>query len=267
MSGDALLPDTGPEGTMANISDRPASDQISIYVVRPGDSLSQVAEMFSVSVNTIIWANSLPSSGAVQEGDTLVILPITGIRHSIAKGETLQSVAKKYKGDLDEILKYNGLDTNAKLAVGDVVVIPDGEAPEAVSNAPSAGSAKPRAIRGSGPLYAGYYLRPISGGRKSQGLHGYNAIDLAAPVGTPIFAAANGRVMISRAGGWNGGYGTYIVIEHQNGTQTLYSHNSRNLVSVGQSVVQGQVIGYIGTSGKTTGPHLHFEIRGAKNPF
>jgi murein DD-endopeptidase MepM/ murein hydrolase activator NlpD len=92
----------------------------------------------------------------------------------------------------------------------------------------------------SGPSYPGYYMRPIIGGRKSQGIHGHNGVDLAAPVGTPIYAAAGGSVIVSIAnGGWNGGYGNYVVISHPNGTQTLYAHNSANLVSVGDKVSRG----------------------------
>ena len=80
-------------------------------------------------------------------------------------------------------------------------------------------------------------------------------------------ASASGEVIISRAGGWNGGYGSYVVIKHSNGTQTLYAHNSRNNVSVGDYVNQGDIIAFVGSTGKSTGPHVHFEIRGARNPF
>ena len=121
---------------------------------------------------------------------------------------------------------------------------------------------------GTASEYAGYYLRPIVGGVRSQGIHGYNGIDIAAHVGTPILASASGDIIISKEGGWNGGYGNYVVIRHANGTQTLYSHNSRNAVGIGEHVVQGQVIAYVGATGRTTGPHVHFEIRGGpRNPF
>lgn len=262
ISGDALLPDAGVAGTLADVKITPSSDEISIYIVREGDSLSQVAEMFGVSVNTIIWANDLPRATAIREGQQLVILPITGVRHTVAKGETIQSIAKKYKGDAGEIIQFNGLDPDGVLAQDEVVIIPNGEE---VAPAPKAGK---RVVRGSGgPSYAGYYLRPIVGGVKTQGLHGYNGIDLGAPAGTEIMASAAGRVIVSKKGGWNGGYGNYVVIEHANGTQTLYAHNSDNIVSVGQTVVQGQVIGYVGSTGRSTGPHLHLEVRGAENPF
>jgi murein DD-endopeptidase MepM/ murein hydrolase activator NlpD len=256
----ALLPDAGPAGTLANIEEG-GSDQISIYVVREGDSLSQIAQMFNVSINTIIWSNDIKRGSLITPGQTLAILPITGVQHKVLKGETLAGIVKKYKGHMEEVLQYNDLTEDAKLAVGDVVVIPDGEIAMPVY------SSARRVVRGSGgPSYSGYYIRPIAG-KRSQGLHGYNAIDLAAPAGTPIVAAASGSVILSKNYGWNGGYGKYVVIKHNNGTQTLYAHNSSNIVSQGQYVVQGQVIGYTGSTGKSTGPHVHFEVRGAKNPF
>jgi LysM repeat protein len=265
VGGTSLLSETGPSGSIADIEERPASSgQISVYVVREGDSLSQIATMFGVSVNTIIWANDIKRGSLIQEGQTLVILPISGVRYTVAKGDTLASITKKFKGDIEEIIQYNGLPENPVLAVGDEIVIPDGEMATV-----SYGSATTATVHGtSGPSYVGYYLMPVSGGaRKSQGLHGYNGVDLAASSGTPVVAAATGDVIIAFNAGWNGGYGNYVVIRHDNGTQTLYAHLSKNIVYSGQHVVQGQVIGYLGNTGRSTGPHLHFEVRGAKNPF
>jgi murein DD-endopeptidase MepM/ murein hydrolase activator NlpD len=114
---------------------------------------------------------------------------------------------------------------------------------------------------------SGYYIHPVPGSVVTQRSHGYNAVDFGAPTGTYIFASASGRVVTSVNSGWNGGYGKFIVIEHPNGTRTLYSHLSSVIISRGQQVVQGQVIGYMGSTGRSTGSHLHFEIRGAHNPF
>lgn len=237
--------------------------KISLYVVRDGDSLSQVAKMFGVSINTIVWANNLRSATAISPGQTLVILPISGLKYEVKKGDTLAKIAKKYKGDSEEIAIFNGLETNASLAIGDEIIIPGGEMAVTVSS-----RTRTQALRGAGgPTFTGYYTKPVPGSTRTQGLHGYNAVDLGARSGTSIVAAASGTVIISREGGWNGGYGSYIVISHNNGTQTLYSHNSSNIVGVGQSVVKGQVIGYVGSTGKSTGPHVHFEVRGATNPF
>lgn len=248
------------ENPMADDAAKASSDQISVYVVREGDTLSQIAEMFSVSINTIRWANDMTGKSTIHPGQTLVILPVTGIRHIVKKGDTVKSIAKKYKGDVDEILSYNGLEEDVVLAVGSEVIIPDGEI------APSPGSSSGGSRSYSGPSYAGYYMRPVNGVR-SQGLHGHNGVDIAAPIGTPIYASADGEVIISQEGGWNGGYGSYVVIKHGNGTQTLYAHNSSNAVSVGQRVSQGDVVGYVGSTGRSTGAHVHFEVRGATNPF
>ncbi|HJN62733.1 MAG TPA: M23 family metallopeptidase [Candidatus Paceibacterota bacterium] len=264
VGGTSLLPETGPSGSLANIEDTPSSDRISVYVVRKGDSLSQIANMFGVSTNTIVWANEITNGKSIQPGQTLIILPISGVTHIVAKGETVKAITNKYKGDYNEVLAYNGLTLDSVVQVGDKVVVPEGEFPiSAVST-----TARRATLRGvGGPSYDGYYMRPISGGQKSQGLHGYNGVDLDTYGGAPIFAAANGKVIISKSSGWNGGYGKYVVISHGNGTQTLYAHNSQNIVYPGQNVVKGQVIGYIGSTGRSTGSHLHFEVRGAQNPF
>ncbi len=256
----ALIPQDSPAGGLAeNRQDKPSSDQISIYVVRKGDTLSSIAQMFNVSANTLRWANDL-SSNTLNEGQTLTILPISGVRHVVKKGDTPQSIAKLYRADLEDILSYNNISAGAKLNVGDVVIVPDGELTPSESETPV------RFVESQTPVVSGYYLRPVSG-RKTQGLHGRNAVDLASPLGTPILAAAPGTVIISKTAGWNGGYGIYLVIQHDNGTQTLYSHNSKNIVQVGDRVERGQIIAYIGVTGRTTGPHVHFEVRGARNPF
>jgi len=257
----ALAPMPEDTGVFVDLG-KSGTGQISVYVVRKGDTLSEIAQLFGVSTNTIIWSNDI-KNGVIREGQELVILPISGVRHVVKKGDTLQSIAKQYKADLNDILSYNSIASDAKIIVGDTIIIPDGViSTSQVTSAKSSNSSSSNVS-----VSSGYYLRPISGGRKSQGIHGHNGVDLAAPVGTPIMASASGKVIVSRTGGYNGGYGTYVVISHSNGTQTLYAHMSNNYVSVGQSVTQGQTIGAIGMTGRTTGPHVHFEVRGARNPF
>lgn len=270
VGGTALLPESGPSGTLADVEDEvPTSDQISIYVVREGDSLSTIAKIFGVSTNTIRWSNDISASGTIKPGQTLVILPISGVQHVVKSGDTIKSIVAKYKADTNEVLQYNGLRSNVVLAVGQKLIIPDGEV---ATIHPSSAGAKPPSsglkLKGTnGPYYQGYYMRPVANGYKSQGLHGYNGVDIAAPYATPIVASASGEVIISRVGGWHGGYGNYIVIAHENGTQTLYAHLSHNIVSAGQVVEKGQLIALMGSTGNSTGPHVHFEIRGARNPF
>jgi LysM repeat protein len=263
--GSALVSYNGPDGTVADVAGSVQTDRISVYVVRNGDTLSEISDMFGVSINTILWANNLKSSRDVHPGDMLVILPISGVERTVIKGDTLKSLAKKYSADAEEIAQYNGLDLEAPLAIGTTIIIPGGEI---AAPAPRPQSSPAIVNSGGGTFIAGYFSNPVPGARVTQGIHGKNGIDLGGARGTPVHAAADGMIIIARGGGaWNGGYGNYIVITHNNGTQTLYSHLKSVIVSSGQQVSSGQVIGYMGSTGKVTGVHLHFEVRGAANPF
>ncbi len=262
--------------------------QISTYIVRQGDTISGVAKMFKVSVNTILWANDLTGKSTLKIGQTLVILPISGISYTVKKGDTIKGIAKHFGAnseDLDQftndILSYNDMTVSTAIVVGQTIIVPDAEvsgdnsspANISINIVAKCGTRDSRIepLIDAGkklPAYTKYYSRPVSGGYRSQCLHGHNAIDLAAPVGTSILASAGGTVIIAKTNGfWNGGYGNYVVISHGNGTQTLYAHMTKPTVSVGEKVQQGQKIGNIGMTGWTYGPHIHFEIRGAQNPF
>lgn len=264
ISDGALVPSFDIDGKESTINTKTQNGEISVYIVREGDTLSQIAEMFDVSAKTILWANDIASPTKIQPGDSLVILPITGVRHIVKKGDTIASIAKKYSGDVDDILAYNQLASASDIAIGDTVMIPDGVI---ATPAPSKNIASTRGgTSASGSGSAGF-THPLPGSVRSQGIHGYNGVDFAAPAGTPILASASGEVIIARGSGWNGGYGLYVVLKHGNGTQTLYAHMSRLAVSTGVRVSAGQIIGYVGNTGRSTGNHLHFEVRGARNPF
>ena len=258
------LVSTGPIGEDEIALAGSATGEIRVYTVREGDSLSMIAEMFNVTTNTIMWANDLNRATEIQPGDTLVILPIAGVRHIVKSGDTLASIAKKYEGNAEEILSYNQLAEASDLAVGDTLIIPGGAMHSAPVRSAVAGATP---VRTSGGSSNPGLTHPAPGSVKTQGIHGYNAVDLAGAHGSPIRAAASGEVIVARSSGWNGGYGNYIVIKHPNGIQTLYSHLSTLNVGVGSYVEQGEVIGGMGNTGRSTGTHLHFEVRGGKNPF
>ena len=263
---EGVLLSSGPFGDDEYNTNEYSGGEISIYVVREGDSLSQIAEMFDVTTNTVLWANDLRSATDIHPGDSLVILPIVGVRHLVKDGDTISSIAKKYESDSAEILSYNQLASADDLIVGETLIIPGGNMHEAAPKRP-ASSSRPAPTQVSGNIASSGLTHPLPGSVRTQGLHGYNAVDLAAAYGTPIRAAAAGEVIVAKTGGWNGGYGNYLVIRHPNGTQTLYAHNSSNAVGVGAYVNAGEVIGYVGNTGRSTGSHLHFEVRGASNPF
>lgn len=230
------------------------------YTVQAGDIPGLVAHSFGINVNSLLWANNLRDGDIIRPGDKLIILPINGVRIKIKSGNTVQGLAKKYKGEVDEIIAFNDLSEDGALTAGQYLIIPGGEMPRAVQPtyyAPKYASSYQR---------AGWLIMPTSG-RVWGRLHGYNAVDIANTCGTAVYAAAAGTVSKAKGYGWNGGYGKYVKISHGRGLATLYAHLSRLAVSGGQTVKQGQFIGYMGSTGRSTGCHLHFEVHGAKNPF
>ena len=277
----SLFAEVDPAG---NSSSSPAvfdNNQITTYTVHSGDTISAVAKVFGITVNTIMIANDLTSQ-KLTEGQHLIIFPVSGVQHTIKSGETLLGVANSYKVSSQDILRYNSLDNPSLLAVGDTIFIPSDTLP---AKKTSSGSTVPASSSNKGtgsPLCSlcrldnssvtslindiGYFIEPLVHYHKTQGLHGHNGVDLGAAVGEPIIAAASGEVIISRMG-WNGGYGNYVVVQHPNGLQTVYGHASKLLVSEGDNVKQGQQIALVGSTGESTGPHLHVEVRGGKNNF
>lgn len=242
------------------------SDQISVYTVRSEDTIQKIADMYDVSTNTILWANDIKKGTPLTVGQVLVILPINGVKYKVVKGDTVASIAKKFQGDAEEIADFNEIDKGEALALGQEIIVPGGVIqnspvqPVKITSKPgSGGKVSPNTDN------SGYFGIPVNG-ILTQGMHDGIAVDIGAPTGTPIYASAGGTVLIARTG-WNGGYGNYVVIKHPNGVQTLYAHMSAVIASQGETVSKGEVIGKVGSTGRSTGPHLHFEMRGMTNIF
>ena len=265
VSGTSLFPATGPMGVSDGKDTADLSkEDISVYVVRKGDTLSQIAKMFDVSTNTILWANDMKKNDKLKEGDILMILPVSGVKHVILKGQTLKGIAKKYNVDILDIAGFNGIAIDSQLAVGDELIIPDAEMVNVETSKPKTNYTTDT-LKTTLKTLIGYFINPVPGYKRvSQKLHGNNGVDLAAPSGTPIVAAASGTVLLARKG-YNGGYGNMVIIRHSNGTQTLYAHQSKIATNTGAKVSQGEIIGYVGSTGRSTGPHLHYEVHGARN--
>jgi len=202
---------------------------------------------------------------------TLKILPTTGLIHKIVRGDNLSAIAKKYQSDVDKIIEFNKLASVSDIKIGQELIIPDGVLPRAtatqvarqtrVINTSVTGKAE---VINTGTKL----LWPTSAKRISQYYSWrHSGLDIAGPVGTPIYAAEDGVV---ETAGWNrGGYGYYIIINHGNGIRTLYAHASKLYVVSGQKVTRGQTIMAMGSTGRSTGSHLHFEVRanGFRNPL
>lgn len=229
------------------------------YAVEAGDSLGTIASRFNISIDTILWANNLSSNSYIKPGQELVIPPTSGVLHIIKKGDTLKSIAQKYAATEAKIKEFNNINNDSLLTVGDNLMVPGGRIIY---------TAKPRTYVAPQPAPAytapvavsGKMLWPNSCRRITQYYKGWRhtGVDIACAYGSPIYAAADG--VVSRVQYLNYGYGYNIVIDHGNGKKTLYAHNSRIDVVVGQNVSQGEIIALEGSTGRSTGPHLHFEV-------
>ncbi len=253
--GDSAVLNTGnPQSSI--IAHR---DGLVVYRVQSGDNLSKIAANFGISLDTIYQTNKGLKNKALRLGQEITILPVSGIIHRVQNGETLSSIAAFYEISESRILKYNRRAISEGLATGINIIVP-GASPKSGATVLAEGQL---------PDFPGYYALPTTGWNWGK-LHNYNGVDIANACGTPIYASAEGLVSDVASGGWNEGYGNYILIEHPNGTKTRYAHNQRNVVSVGDYILQGDTIGYIGNTGNTHGPtgcHVHFEVYGGRNPF
>lgn len=237
--------------------------EIRTYVVQNGDNPFNIAAKFGINSYTVLAANNLRDGDLIRPGDKLTILPINGVRVKVVAKDTLASLAKKYNGKAEEISAFNELQSG-NLIAGNYVIIPDGEMP-AAQTTPRAKVSAPKYAKETTPV-SNWLIAPATG--KNWGrIHSNNGVDISNVCGTPVYAAAAGKVILSDGVGWNGGYGKYIKIQHPNGVVTLYSHSSQLLVNVGDEVAQGQQIMVMGTTGRSTGCHVHFEVRGAANPM
>ncbi|MEK7493588.1 MAG: peptidoglycan DD-metalloendopeptidase family protein, partial [Patescibacteria group bacterium] len=279
---DALVADLAP---LTIDKSRASRDQAVFYLVEEGDTISEIATRFGIAPLTVLWANNLTSADYIKEGQRLEILPIDGLKHAVKKGDTVASLAQQFRANEDDIIAYNHLPADGALRADDALIIPDGRMPQPIRTVkPTTSVASSKQV----PVSNKYFIFPTTG-RKTQGLHGNNGVDIGNQCGTAIYAGADGivtavRTTESRArtgAAVYSGYGNNIMIKHPNGVVTLYAHLKDVFVFNGQEVKQGSMIATMGGgfeivegrrvrmegAGKSTGCHLHFEVRGAKNPY
>lgn len=253
-----------------------------VYIVMNGDTLSGIASKFGISVATIKWANNL-TSDLVKPGQELEVPLSDGVLIKVSKGDTLASLAKKYAGNEQAIADFNWLDYPFTLVAGQELFIPDGRMPEAPK--PVYASTPRTYIRGSGlagssvstyfdPNVGKFVGWPVAGStaRISQYYKGalHRGIDIADRNLPNILAASGGTIIFAGCSGYcpplgstygGSGYAWSIQIDHGNGYSTWYGHLKNIYVRTGQSVSAGQIIGQMGSTGRSTGPHVHFELR------
>ncbi|MBW2700884.1 MAG: peptidoglycan DD-metalloendopeptidase family protein [Deltaproteobacteria bacterium] len=183
-----------------------------------------------------------------------------GLFHEVQAGESLGAIARTYGTDVQDLAEVNGIEDANRIKVGQRIFVPDAVEAKQVEGVASA--AQNRVVK-----QLGKYIWPVDGVLTSRfGIRRgrrHDGIDIGAPEGTPIHAAASGQVLYV---GEQSGYGNLVILRHDKGAITVYAHNLRNLVKEGESVEQGQKIALVGKTGRATGPHLHFEIRQGRRP-
>lgn len=243
---------------------------IAYYTVKAGDTVLGIAAKYNLQPETLMWSNSIieQNPDRLSIGDELRILPVDGVLHVVKPGETLSDLATEYEIDMQDIVAYagNGLESaSVSLPIGKELVIPGGTR---AFVGPSSDMAGAYAIDApaNAPKGSGNFSWP-SAGYVSQGYWGgHPALDIAGWVGSPVTAADGGYVVLA-GGGWNGGYGVHVIVDHGNGFSTLYAHLNSVFVSPGMTVSKGQQLGTMGNTGNSTGPHLHLEVRYGGVPY
>lgn len=253
------------------------------YIVKGGDTLSTIAEYYGISTESILWANDMSESDYIKPGQTLDIPPSDGVLVEVKSGDTLESLAKKYNASDQAIADFNWLDYPFTLETGATLFIPDGKMPAPVK--PVYASTTPSfyvsnqyvsastASSAGDPNVGRFISWPVAGGAGviSQYYHSYHrAIDIASRALPNLVAAAPGTVIFAGCNGYcpplgstygGSGYAWSIQIDHGNGYSTWYAHLKNIYVRSGQAVGRGEVIGQMGSTGRSTGPHVHFELR------
>lgn len=239
-----------------------------VHTVKSGDTLSSIASVYGIDVDTLVNINMLGSIHKLKIGQKLNVITVKGLLYTVKKGENLWDIAKRYKIDVQEIVKVNNLGSPDRIQPKQMIVLPGAKiipqptvAKSSNQKSSSTTAKKVTVVSSSGRLQRAFQW-PVRGrvtsrfGQRWGRMH--EGIDIGVPSGTPVRAASSGKVTFS---GWGGAYGYLVKIDHGNGVETRYGHNSRLLVRQGQTVSAGQAIARSGSTGRSTGPHVHFEIR------
>lgn len=248
---------------MTQVSDKPRAEVIE-YTVVEGDTIGEIVKKFGVDVDSVKWLNKGLDEKKIKPGTVVKIPPVVGVMHTVKSGETIYSIAKKYSVSAQSIVDFpfNEFtnDETFDLAIGQSLVVPDGQMPDEPVFSPRNYLANVLTPNAGAVSATGKWLWPASGSI-SQGFKPWHkGVDIANRSGGNILAADAGTVVVA---GWvdNTGYGNRVVVDHGNGYKTLYAHLSKVAVKVGQTVKRGDKLGDMGSTGRSTGTHLHFEIR------
>lgn len=255
-----IIPNLNTAQTL--IPDSRKSTESFEYTVAAGDTLSTIGERFKISTDALKYVNNLTDFSVLKIGQTITVPPISGLVHKVEDGDTLSSIAKKYDVPSQAIADFNYILDTSRLAVGSELVIPGAKVPEPVYVPPVFTPVTTAAAVGQATPSRNYCVWPSTTRIITQYFSWYhNGIDIASPSGRPmppIFSCTEGTV--TRAGWDPFGLGLHVRIDHGNGYETIYGHLSSIYVSFGQRVSRGTAIGVMGSTGRSTGPHVHFMV-------
>ncbi len=276
------------------------------HKVVEGETVQSIAEIYAVSVNTVLFENNLNPDDIIQPGKSLFVPCLTNAaKHTVRKGETLTGISQYHEVEIEKIMEFNTLENAEAIKEGDLLIIPGSarvieliedqlaskEAEQArkaaeaaaqkklaaaqkapkksISSTKSTSSSSSKSSTPTKIVKKGYYILPVGGTvNYRRGIHANNGIDISGNGGASVLAAASGTV-VKAACGWNGGYGCVVEVKHSNGTKSRYAHLRSGSIAVrsGQKVGQGKRLGSVGSTGRSSGNHLHFEVHGARNPY
>lgn len=257
---EVLSATTESDGIETLVSEK-VRDSVKEYKVEDGDTVASIAKKFGIDTDTLKWQNNL-SGDKIKVGQTLEILPVTGIAHKVQKGDTVYSIAKKYDSSAQSVVDFPfntfSNDETFELAIGQVVIVPEGVKPlEAVTSprirqiTPDAGSV----------VASGNFVWPTNGTISQNYAWYHTGLDIANRASPNVLAADSGSVIYAGCLGY--GYGCHVIIDHNNGFKTLYAHLQKIYVSSASGsnrIGKGQPVGQMGSTGRSTGTHLHFEV-------
>ncbi|MFN3980960.1 MAG: peptidoglycan DD-metalloendopeptidase family protein [Caldilinea sp.] len=268
LGNDSLKPNTVlnfVDRSPKNVTQESSRPEVFYYTVKAGDTVLGIAKRFGLQPETLMWSNTFieQNPDRLKIGDQVRILPVDGVLHVVKRGDTLSGIASKYETDMQSIVQYaaNGMTSvNDPLPIGKEIVVPGGTKPYVAPTVGGASTAYSVARPAGALAGSGNFSWPAAGYISQGYWRGHPAIDIAGWLGAPVTAADSGYVVLA-GGGWNGGYGNYVIIDHGNGFTTLYAHLNSIFVKPGETVSRGQQVGTMGNTGNSTGAHLHLEIR------
>ena len=223
------------------------------YTIGEGENLTTISRKIGASLDTLVSVNKISNANKLSPGQKIIIPNRNGLLHTINENEKIEEVADKYDIQLNRILAFNKIENASDIKIGDDIFLPGARytLDERIDKFGQMFSL-PATVNRISSVF-GYRIHPITGVRTK-----HMGVDIPGSLNTPVYAARKGKVIFA---GYSGGYGNLVIVRHDKGYTTYYGHLNRITVKIGDNVGVGVMIGRMGSTGNSTGSHLHFEVR------